>query len=1221
MNRFRTKKKAKDDGGAPRPSQDSESSMHFRPFQKKKKAPEPEKVDIDLSSALPSNDDFRTSLLMNGLSARFSMLREQDDPSTKIGKASDDSVLHPRRQSKMDYGAFRGLSDIAEVESIKTGATFARVGSYVSSEDADSVMNGSGIMGRAKPTEGNNLFGGRQKIYKIPVGANSSKTVNGGMGGRALYEDDVAMSAFQKWRLAEKGRASSDDERVADEERNSGDIQTDMSRSVSPFPADYNRKRETSSTTSSVPSMARNSTAATSVTSSQHAPSMKDWQSSASSTPALERNVTRTRRLYETGLNQDFNEKQSTVLARVDTLARQRHFGSRTPDLSPNTPSPTAVGFAERFGGERRIMAKGSAPNLRSMSPPATASSAGTPDLGIRVPSVTETRTNFSGTPPLSPPVSETDENSILPIQPNDRGKATALGVFQKPSQPYDESKYAQRQLQLQQGRETPTQRFRDEPRSSSAASRSRSPSSTGKQTSQLKLNTDDAANQAPATEEAPSATFLADADDDEDDFPTASSKRGVSPQVLLRRPSDQEHPALRSVVMPTPPVGALKPGSDPSLVNEVPASRNTKNVSPSDSPTLGPAPGAGLNGMVRQHLRGNSNASSIYSAVPPNSGRYSRFPDDSDDPRGLPDFGTLSNPWDLDLDVNEPVLEARSPMSTSEFRTATSSANITQERDGDGEFANQLADGARRVRERLTTYVESDSRSASPHSRGDQIDATDLPPSRRSNALSSLWPEESRGPSVTRGRDPNQPKAMKILGMNSSNDSPTVSPVRERRKADNPWDQTSPKKDELENRPDGSQETHAGLRAFRQARRELQRVKELETQARHQPQDPVPDIPSARSTPSKDQPLRQRSPSRDRKPPPVFYQPRGLSEESRQGNQASRSQASRNDRDRSGSDSSNNGRSGSQPPRLGDRHLGSNGLAQRPPLRSPGLPGTDIKRSPIMPPQPYPGAKMNQTNFASNNNLRVQPPRSREASQASPVSPLTSSPGLPVSPRPGGSPNHAYDNGAANVPATNDSVRRKLKTRDISEPTFVRSTSRVPTVALPPEAAQNRSRSNSRSAPPVPPINPRRRTDSKTRTVFESLGRRKGSLEDEASASTPNLSAGNSARGSERTEDPRSAFSASDDEDEAKLGRRRLRKVAPEIANIHSKIRGNNPPANVGLPPSRIGSKRPGAGLPGDLELAVATLKIFNASVNNVAGDNRDVVVQNFIHPVAHSG
>lgn len=58
---------------------------------------------LDISAALPSSDDFRTSLLMTGLSARFSMLREQDDPNSKLGKASDDSVLF-RRQSRMDYG-------------------------------------------------------------------------------------------------------------------------------------------------------------------------------------------------------------------------------------------------------------------------------------------------------------------------------------------------------------------------------------------------------------------------------------------------------------------------------------------------------------------------------------------------------------------------------------------------------------------------------------------------------------------------------------------------------------------------------------------------------------------------------------------------------------------------------------------------------------------------------------------------------------------------------------------------------------------------------------------------------------------------------------------------------------------------------------------------------------------------------------------------------------
>ncbi|RSM01759.1 hypothetical protein CEP52_008361 [Fusarium oligoseptatum] len=195
MNRFRGRKKGKDELDAPRPSVESESSSPFKMFGKKKAPEEEPKKEIDLASALPSTDEFRTSLLMTNLSARFSMLREQDDPNTKVGKASDDSVLFPKRQSRMmDFGFSAGLGDIAEVESIR--APFAR-SSFQSSDDAAST-SGS-IMGRSKPTEGNNLFGGRQKIYKIAAGG------SGAMSGRALYDDDVAQSAFQKWRQAEKG--------------------------------------------------------------------------------------------------------------------------------------------------------------------------------------------------------------------------------------------------------------------------------------------------------------------------------------------------------------------------------------------------------------------------------------------------------------------------------------------------------------------------------------------------------------------------------------------------------------------------------------------------------------------------------------------------------------------------------------------------------------------------------------------------------------------------------------------------------------------------------------------------------------------------------------------------------------------------------------------------------------------------------------------------------
>ncbi|KAI1373111.1 hypothetical protein F4677DRAFT_430282 [Hypoxylon crocopeplum] len=1199
MNRFRTKRKVKDEISAPRPSQDSESSMAFRPFRKGKKTQEPEKVELDLSSALPSTDEFRTSLLMTGLSARFSMLREQDDPNTKIGKASDDSVLFPKRQSRLDYGGFRGLGDIAEVESIRAAAPFARKNSY-NSDDADS-MTASSIMGRSKPIEGNNLFGGRQKIYKIPVGANSSKTLGGGMGGRALYDDDVALSAFQKWRQAERERKSSDDERDDGEKRSWVDLEADVLRADSPILSNYNQKRETSSTTFSIPSLARNSTAATSVASSQRAPSLKDWQPSTSSTPTLERSVTRTRRLYESGLNNDLHEQQSSALSRIDTLSRQRTFGTRTPDLVQNSPSPTTIGFTERFGGERKILAKSSAPNLRSMSPPTTASSAGTPDLGVRVPSITEMRSNYGGAPPLSPPISESEENSILPIHPSDRGKATALGVFQKPLQPYDESRYAQRQLQRQQGRETPTQKSRDEQNTSSMTDRSSSSSSV------LRNGLDSKGDAAPTVTESPryehSTSFLADPNDS-DSSPAVSPKPIISPQVLLRRPSDREHPAFRDSAIPTPLSVASRLDGEPSPIAENPASLspNPKGISPTDSPTLGPTTGAGLSGMVRQHLRGDSNASSIYGALPPTSGLESRFPLDPDATQAFHDLGASTNPWNfpdtgrdwtLDLDVNEPMPDAQSRSSNvldpEDFRGIGLGTESNNQDDRD-EFASQLADGARRIRERLTTYVESDSRSASPHRLGESMDSRDLPPPPRQNGLGLLRPKSSRGSLADRGRDVSQSKAMKMLGIGAPGNPPPANSVREMMNDENTREPKSLENNDWDDGTNDTEEPHAGLRAFRQARRELQRMKEQETQAKHQQQlqDPIPDVDPPRSTPSRDRPAGQRSPERDRKPPPVYYQQRLPSEESRNGNRDFRSQEQfRSDRDRSGSDSSNEARSRSRSGRSrngsgarSNLQIGSNGAVPRPPMRSPGLPGTDIKRSPIMPPQPYPGSTQNkQSNFASNGNLHLQTSRDYESGQPSPISPIPSpyaahgpsTPAtLPSSPRPVPSPNHGPDSVASNI---NDSMRRKIRTKDISDPTFVMSTSRVPTVALP-DAPRNRSRSNSRTAPPLPPINPRRRQDfSSTRAVFDNLSRRNGdSFDGEASASMPNLTRGKS---TDRDEDPRP-------------DRRRIRPMASDGLGLNSRMPSNAPPINVGPPASRQvvtqGAKRPGMGLPGGM-------------------------------------
>ncbi|KAK8859062.1 hypothetical protein PGQ11_009796 [Apiospora arundinis] len=1118
MNRFRTKKKAKEEAAAaPRPSQDSESSG-FR-FRKGKKVQEEPKQEIDISSALPSSDDFRTSLLMTGLSARFSMLREQDDPNTKIGKALDDSVLFPKRQSRMqDFGpagalsALGGLSDIAEVESIR--APFARNDSYMSDNDS---THGS-VMTRAKPTEGNNLFGGRQKIYKIPAGG-------GGISGRALYDDDVALSAFQKWKRDEQIRKSLEgNSDNGDEGSRRPSIEEPYPRSESPFSTSYNRKRETNSTTSSIPSMARNSTAATSITSQQPTPSIKDWQggstapTSASSTPALERSFTRNRRLYETGLNHDMQEQQSSALSRIDTLSRQRNLGARTPDLAQASPSPTTTGFSDRFFGDRRIMSKASAPQLRSMSP-TSRSGAGTPDLGIRVPSTSgsDSRGNFGGVPPLSPPISETEEIAALPIGPNDRGKATALGVFQKPAQPYDESRFAQRQLQLQQGRETPTQRFRTESNASHASA-----SSTPQQ---HELRTELPLRKTSVAEEPRSPTFFDDSE--------SSPIRG--PELHVERPTEIVHPALRQGALPTPLSLSGRSDGEPSPNMDIPSTLSPQpHHTPADSPTLGPGAIAGLSGMVRQHLRADSGASSIYgiTSAQENDRHYANEANDYQD---LLNTNTMSWNPQHDSTLPGPKPDEEKLMVSEDKSTANRQSR------GAEEFARELADGARRVRERLTSYVDSDNGSTTNLALQDNRESTSAHQSKP--APFGLLRNKSSLGSIS------QPsKAAKMLGLGTP-----ASPVQSNQQSHDA-DMSGG------NESESNGESHAGIRAFRQARRDLQRLKEAEMQQRRQPpQGSLPEPPAGRSTPTNQWNPTHRSPSRDRKPPLPLSQRRpsedSIANSSRSGSRGPMPQ----EHDRTGSDSSREypgsrptsrparSRNGSSPPA---RLLESNDESRQQPMRSPGLPGTNIRRSPHMPPQGYAGSSPARTQQS----LRVRPVQDSELGNPSPISPIPSAfSGLPASPRAFKTPNPSLNSDGSEVPGLNDNMKRSVKKREISEPTFVMSTSRVPTVSLPAEASANRDRCNSRSrsnsksdnfAPPLPPINPRRRQDgSKTRTIFGSLVGRKSDHGEDANASAPQLSTG-SALGSGRP---------SDEDDSAKAGpvTRQLRKIASETQGM----------------------------------------------------------------------
>ncbi|KAI7256921.1 hypothetical protein KC319_g4611 [Hortaea werneckii] len=439
-------------------------------WKKQRKQPEPKpEPEVNIGAALPSTDDFRTSLLMPNLSARFSMLRDQD-PDSLIGKASDDSVLQPRRRSRMNELGFgsgpSGLNDIAEVQSINSSIrppfayekhhSFASEDGYGS--ESDSVHNGS-IMSRSRPGEGNIMFGGRQKVYKIPTSGPSSTKL-----GRALYEDDIGMSAFQRYRK-ERGTQDGNDFDQEDPEfdfgldqpnnpeqddgndaRTPNDSAKDLSHS--PSLSSYDKKRSTSSTARSE---ARSSTAATSVASQPVAatpsPLAISSQAPAAATPSVpnvKRSDTKTRRLYEQGLDQHMQEQQTSAMSRLNSIQRQRSLqqgGKQSPPVLQTAKSAS------------NLQEKNSQPvfALRAQSPPPTRGLTPLVTFGSLSKASSNNPSPAASVPhsPVSP--QEFDSTPLTQaLEPGDRGKATALGAFNKPAQQFDEKQYLERQQQLQ---------------------------------------------------------------------------------------------------------------------------------------------------------------------------------------------------------------------------------------------------------------------------------------------------------------------------------------------------------------------------------------------------------------------------------------------------------------------------------------------------------------------------------------------------------------------------------------------------------------------------------------------------------------------------------------------------------------------------------------------------------------------------------------------------
>ncbi|KAH6678378.1 hypothetical protein B0J14DRAFT_321147 [Halenospora varia] len=1189
MNRFRTKKKEKVADGASRPSIDSETASitpvkKTRTFGRGKKAPEPEpKLELDLINALPPSDDFRTSLLMNGLSARFSMLREQDDPKSKIGKASDDSVLFPKRQSRFNDFTFQnhGLTDIAEVSSINGSIRppFAmdRKDSFntLDGTDDDSVHSGS-IMNRAKPGEGNNLFGGRQKIYKIPMNASSSTkslTEGGGMGGRALYGDDVSQSAFQKLRERER-----EQERQAREEK-----EDQSSRPPSPPLSGYNRNRETSSTTSSSEpvSATRTSTAATSFT-SQRTPSLNGGNTPVSpaipsSATGLERSTTKTRRLYENGLDQHLHQQQYSAMSRIDTLTRQRTMGTRTPPMN----SPTNTFHSVDRWDRQPIAGKASLPNLRAASPPPNVTPLNTFDFAVKSADNPDSKPFGMASPPLSPPITEHDDPSVLPMQPNDRGKATALGAFTKPAHAYDENKYSQRQVQMQQGRETPPLRKHSPPRAFAsrqqqqqqqqpgrmrgdsnatyASARSRSNSSAQRHflpPDRIAENHTPMSHiQIPENREMAAGTFLSSPNDSaapspidppnrpRQHLPHNMSKMNFHDQnVNLQRPPESQHPAHRQrqfEEIPRPAVNEASAVQAPTMLS--PETSKPSLAFPADSPTLGPtSTTTGLENLVR-HLRSDSNSSSVYGSAP-SAPLSSKFPLDPTEPMPTNEYSRKTNPWDgdewdqgyygndqfsleeskdskLDAPVPAPLAVRTPEINNGEDRKPSWEKEMDSRHTRDGSTETQkeredlkmdLAERRRRVKENLKSFVETESRSPSPLP---QSDFSRDVHSIKNNALGLLKPKSSRGSLIVKTKEPAPSKAMKMLGIGNATMTSSPSPNRQN------FDDEARTRDEENATRGGAQGTVVPpqMKAFRQARRDAQRDRERQLAMRHQqrlatdggnsewPSAPYSENSSPQREPNHDRippniRTRQRTPSRERKPPPVTHSHRNNMQESKisLGSNRSASSPPSRIRDRSSSDEAGRSRSNS---RVGPAGYFDPQKLQ--PLQTGSA--IDLSHSP----------------------------------RPSPTAPFSINP-TPVQPSPAGSStNTPTSQSFQPQPRVPGSRKKSINKHDISEPTFVSSTSRIDTVNLPPEASLKNGMET--SAPPIPPVNPMRR---QTRGMFGALRGKRDEYDDvqpmpAATQSTEEMS----------------TFSA-DEGDSKPRTRQKLRKSSSEGGNLNARAR-----------------------------------------------------------------
>jgi hypothetical protein len=1133
-------------------------------------------------------------------------------------------------------------------------------------------------MNRARPGEGNVLFGGRQKVYKIPlagVATASETSVNsaGTMRGRALYEDDVSMSTWQRVRQEERDRL------VLNNFRTGSGADLDSPTKGNPYspslPGSITRQGSTSTSTSA-PSGGRSSTAATSITSQiGSSTSLAGTNfaspvigSSGSASPALDRSATKTRRLYDVGLHKEIEDQQQSAMTRLNSIQRQRGPGRTSP---PFGRSASRQGLNQAFRSASPVQS----------SPPGTAHTSDrkvTPDHSIPedAPPVLD---HFHGNPLLSA------------INPNDRGKATAMGAFNKPQQ-FSEKAYLERQMTLRMGRETPTPKEHSQPQrhdpqptaeveradvhssysQSTYSGRSRSATNATATTTTTTRSLDPSfanpaqpvqpsptALAAPAALATPSAFsmfqkaanslkspqlesqsnsrgdgdvgtksnfFFRDSSGSDSDMPFAPAPAVRAPTSplpplmnrlpdrtpILQPPAQHEHPAFRSRPMQQEPesrpttAGAASfrgRGGEPEDAFGRGFSKPDNQQATSGAPNLGGS-NAGLSGLVRQHLRHGSNASSFYEADPP---PIPHFPSKlalrtrdvsptglktsaSGTPSATPaesNYSHASNPFDLEEFKNSQVDDSgrQSPVSpdTEDDQPTPHGAKARRRRgmsyapDTNGELPwqqewkkshhrdvssetvqeqdalfSEIAKRQRAIQEKLKSKMESESNGYSP--------TAEERPAGPFRGLEALRPKSSKESVRKAAESFASSKPAKMLGLGSSTPQERPSFQSDRYRPDDSM-YTGAARSRSSSRPatsrSATQKSYGHPSGYDSGRPSYDIGRSSE------------DLPNARDRKNSNPPISA-----------LNHQNRSRSN-SAQSNGRSRSRNGRykDDLDKAmaeGTSSRTNTMLYADPPTIPEDY--SPPPMPNPPtfessraLESPTSSGLKISTA------RSPGAG---TGFFDSKGLyppqNLHSPNSASSATSSPRLPIQGatvlSPAVSPRPSPGFGPNSAAQAGSRGSPAAFNNIatppisgsstpiaasfapsapppssanrmrstsrKRSIQKSDISEPRLISTTSVIDTVDLPAGASLRNGLDDLHNAPPVPPINPRRRM----------FGFRRSSEDDK-----DDFPGNTSAPGQQS---PAASYLYAGEEAGAFKPRHRLRKSSSEGAKIGMRIR-----------------------------------------------------------------